>query len=665
MALVALACGPRTAGRIATSSSPAQVSTLGPASAAPATVSPPPFPGACVGARCFETSDGFRHLHPLPQGLTLEGVVAIAPGEALAVGANATVLYAGRGRVHPVAVPGVRSLREILAEVDGGLGEGGPGAELRLPRIEHVTRTGPAEITLLLDRGRLARFTAGVWSTEGPPPLATFGDQLYGSASGVTIVTPDLLASLVGGGPAPLQRVRGQWTRGGALPKRTPIRSGIVQGDRVWLGGDHGAILRSDAGAAFVAEPVAPKATQDIVALWVSPTGTRGFAATRGGEIYERSGQGWRSTPSVDGDRPSSFDVVALWGSPSGDDVWAAGSRLFHKKGDGPWEPVPLPPYMTAHHAEVDLLEGLRFHAIDGTAADDVWFVGRGGLLLHWDGATLRDLGRHETEAAFKGILPTGADRFLAVAGDGTVLAGTGTEITPAPGISGRVESAVRASDGALVAMRSSNELFVHEEGVWSPRPARRGLYRLHAAESADVLFGLGSDGKLFRSDPTKTETIAVPTKNDLAAMTIAAPRDIWIVGGDVVLRGDGTRFSVASQQAGDEYRCIAARGEGDVWIGGSSRDGFGVAVHWNGGTFERHERVHDDRLLGIAVGTNGHVWGVGFRGAATHFDGKTWAALSTRAGSLEIVQALGDGTVIVGGRDGTLLARTGSPRNR
>lgn len=164
---------------------------------------------------------------------------------------------------------------------------------------------------------------------------------------------------------------RGLVLRGSSDP--TPIESRVsvrlyggaaASADRAWIVGSGGTLLRWD-GRALLQR--AGSRGGDLLSAWAAGPGDRW--AVGDGAVLHDSGDGWLDVPS-----PAERHV-AVWGSAA-DDVWFISNRGVLRS-DG----VTL-------RAEERLpnIQGLA--SISGTSGSDVWLVGGGGFILHYDGQT-------------------------------------------------------------------------------------------------------------------------------------------------------------------------------------------------------------------------------------------------------------------------------------
>lgn len=142
------------------------------------------------------------------------------------------------------------------------------------------------------------------------------------------------------------------------------------------------------------------------------------YAVGSYGTILHRDAWGW--TPLVQFENtPSSmtFNLLqAVWG-PDADHVFTCGNsgqvyRLI-KSQSPTWEKVNQGGF---------IFTGYDLERMDGTGADNIWFVGAGGVIRQWNG-TIDNLVVHDDPKAIgrNGILRTGANAYLLAGNKGLI----------------------------------------------------------------------------------------------------------------------------------------------------------------------------------------------------------------------------------------------------
>lgn len=284
-------------------------------------------------------------------------------------------------------------------------------------------------------------------------------------------------------------------------------------GDDVWFvgGGEQGTVHH------FGGSAIRPEIIPDGARLWwVTPTGDGGaLAGGEGGRLLRRVDGTWVEDPLDLGDDsdPDYTDKAVIWGTfaPTADDLWAVGGSVrrggpkglvLRSTGDGTWRRVDDP-----------ALPALNLYKIWGSAPDDLWIVGEGRVVLHYDGAafTRRDLGERDLLFTVHGRAD--AD---------PVAVGTGSE-------GGLLYRFDRALDGwidvAPAGTPNLNGVFVRPDG-----------FAMAVGERGVVMLG-DTDGIWHRLTLDAADAIGPRT---LHAIYEAPDGITWAVGGDLTAGTDG-----------------------------------------------------------------------------------------------------------------------------
>lgn len=269
--------------------------------------------------------------------------------------------------------------------------------------------------------------------------------------------------------------------------------------------------------------------------------------------------------------------LFSVWGS-SASDVWAVGSggTILHFDGQA-WARVPTTTSET-------------FHSVWGSGAGDVWVAASTHLVLHgsgWDGGA----------SGFTNVPPDATASVATLYG----LGGSGPNDLWAVGdwtiIEGRTFGAFHWAGASWARVPVVND-FSRPGAV--DRVALRSVW---AAGASDVWLG-GSSGRTFRNAVWSPQ-VPIPF-TPVPHMAALPPWKEY----DSASRADVERtWGTASN---------------DVWMAGS----HGVVRHWDGSS-EFLWRTVD---LGTSVdlhgvwGQSGSVWVVGEEGTIVRFDGATWS---------------------------------------
>jgi hypothetical protein len=312
----------------------------------------------------------------------------------------------------------------------------------------------------------------------------------------------------------------------------------VVSPTEIWAAGDAGTIVRFD-GRAWSTRPSGTTEQLHQVAC----AGGDVWIVGDGGTLLH--GVGGTFTPVATGTKEH---LRGVWAA-SERDIWVVGAALTILHWDGArWSSVPAPPRdavaaMTAKQITIgrdpipdmpiatdDLLGEPReprreppppmLCAVWGAAADDVWAVGKHGLILHWDGARW-SVADHDRPDSLFSVWGASARDVLAVGGGYRDPRGT---------VEGH---AISRWDGKRWRM------FPHE--------AVRG-FDLVGGDRHDVLVG-GGDG-LLRVRDYRLKLVPGFEREDrqrfMAAAILGARDGVWLIGrSGEVLRWSRGRVTV------------------------------------------------------------------------------------------------------------------------
>lgn len=381
----------------------------------------------------------------------------------------------------------------------------------------------------------------------------------------------------------------------------------VDQNNRPWFVGSQGTVLRPNSGATTCAQPT-PLQTgmADLTAVWGTPQGEV-FTVDREGVLYEISGPtGSREV----GRLPFSGEILSAWAGE--DEVWLAGrnGNVFHKR-SGAWQQVE-----TGTKAD--------FHSVRGNSAADVWIVGDGGKVLHWNGERLSesDLPRPER---LRLVLP---------------------ENKPASGPS------VLTQDGRLLVKDGVNwlePLTPSSRDEWCASELSDDLRAIAGADEQH-LWVLGADGTVFRrvgSTWCTQQTNSSCAERAVHGMASRSQKDAWVVGSaGLVRRWDRGRWAELRSAGTADLEAVWATANGEIWTSGRETYGqkFGpnqVLLHLENGAWsqlplnipEGYPLRGEGTRHVIAGSSASDVWGTTEPGLLWHWNGNE---LKVRTGYLD-----------------------------
>lgn len=261
-------------------------------------------------------------------------------------------------------------------------------------------------------------------------------------------------------------------------------------------------------------------------------------------------GRGW--------DLPS---FTGIWSSPEGDVQAVPGPYRLTANG---WTPAPTTGAVGS------------LNAIWGSSADDVWAVGPGGNVAHFDGQSwsVVDVGLKDVDASsLFAVTGTGPTDVWAVGRLGMVAHYDGVSWTTGP-------------TAGVVDLNS----------VWEPAPGD--------------LWAVGATGALQRYTTARGWTVSGVGDQALNGVWGTSDSDVWTSSSGNLWHWNGTKWSPTSIGPGT-VRAIAGRATNDVWAVGLG----GTLAHWNGATWSNQYPADVD-LNALWVGPAGDVWLAGAGGA-------------------------------------------------
>jgi len=497
------------------------------------------FEGPYLDDIRFETSCRTSGAAASANGPTLWGVYAFANDNAYAVGRDGTILTWNGTQWGPARGANPSAVWNAIA----GAGD-------------NITFVGNSGLAVASGSGGLRDVTTG--TTEHLHGLHTIDGQTWFG---------------VGDRGAIVRGAGATWTTDTELGLTVSLRD--VHGrsnDDVYAVGYLGTVVHWD-GSAW--STVASDTSVNLLGVWVDDLG-HVTAVGKNGIVLTGDATSGLVTQ---GTYYSGGDLNDLWGTSDGAFLMAVGTggRVMVRNPTG-WAAVTSPTSQT-------------LESVWGTAANEVWAVGRSGTAIHWDGSTLV---RSSTpiSAALNGVWGDAADRYYAVGTGGTLLVYTGASweaittpsLTNLRGIMGRGPNDVWAvGAGGKV---------IHFAGLgW-------GASRVEGVPNADG----GQD----------------PITEELHSVWAAAANDAWAVGQDGrILRWDGALWNIVETDWPITLRSVYGMASNDVWAVGNE----GHVIHWNGEAWEKVETGSIATLYAIHGDGQGHVVVVGDLGTVLELE--------------------------------------------
>ncbi|HEY3447258.1 MAG TPA: hypothetical protein VGK67_12875 [Myxococcales bacterium] len=487
----------------------------------------------------------------------------------------------------------------------------------------------------------------GVWGTSSQDLWLVGFDHSNPSTDGSTLPT----------GPGVIARFDGQaWTAVKPEGAKALVRVTGTSAADVWAF-DGSSALHWD-GTAWT--PVAGCGAD----AW-SPDSS-GMYCTFKGHLLERTGTTWTKLAS-----DPILGAQSIWGT-SQTDIWIAGADCFGAcSGVGSFAAID---HWDGAKLERELSDdGGELTKIRGSGPDDVWAVGIGGRLLHWNGSGWTSSTEKGCELFWGGVhgsspsnvwalggkyeRPPQFDYSAAVAG----LSNTGWERIEAPGLDHAWALWAGAENDVWTADRSG--AVAHWDGSrWTKSVVdlTASLWSLWGFSGDDV-WAVGYTGDhpnetaaSFHWDGSQWTNIAVglPPETVLLGLWGSSDSDLWAAGSRI-LHWDGNAWTAAFDPGPlSRLNSISGSSSADIWaVGGTATVSGGLltqgyAAHWDGSSWTVVS-VGDVFPLGTVwaagpsdVWASGSNWPLGrpwppdsYR--VIHWDGASWSMVETGIGGL------------------------------
>jgi hypothetical protein len=367
------------------------------------------------------------------------------------------------------------------------------------------------------------------------------------------------------------------------------------------------------------------------------------------GGIVRWDGESW-SDDSVMGP-----DFTGVWGAAYNDIYVCGYEQIWHY--DIAWG--------ISHSAS-----GLEFEEVHGTGSDDVWAVGFGNVIMHWDGTswsdestgnendfhavwayspthvvTLSDHGgvyeyspsgweeiNNSQQGSFSDMYGLSADEIYAVSGYYLMLW---------DGVEWAVESTHSAYKRAVWATGTDE---VWSSG-WPGSGAPRYVYYYDGsswtnsysvdwiavvdvcAADANNVFAALDEGTVAYYDGTSWDSTQVNPSLVFYGIWAASATDVFVVGEvGTIYHYDGTDWTDMSVPGADYLESVWGTSANDVVAVGRG----GEIVRYDGTQWTRETSGTDEVLRDVWGDAPDNYWAVGYRATALRYDGTGWTQMET-----------------------------------
>ncbi|MFH1089111.1 MAG: prepilin-type N-terminal cleavage/methylation domain-containing protein [Candidatus Uhrbacteria bacterium] len=446
--------------------------------------------------------------------------------------------------------------------------------------------------------GRFWHYNGSVWSLHTDTGNQTWSDLVCTSATSCWAV----------GNSGALARYNGTTWTTSTIPSSAQINAIFaLSSSNIWAVGASGRIWRYNGTAWSLNTSTGSEIWNDITC----PSATNCWAVGNSGALVQYNGISW--TKSV---IPSSAHINSVY-AVSASNIWAAGASGYLWNYNG-----------TAWSLNTDT-GNEAWNSIFMNSSSSGWVVDTGGQFFRY-GSGYQPSGTFQSRIFDSGLITT------------TWNIVSWTETVPA---GGDITVAVRYGNTAT------------PDGTWS-------------AWSGELVDPLGSTiaytGRYFQYRLTLTRPTVVtstveladitisyntPTNKHLNAVDMVSSGDGWIVGnGGVILRYNGTNWSVVTSPVGDDLFDITMISASDGWIVGAG----GKILHYDGSNWSEFFDTGNEQWNAVDMLSAGDGWAVGNGGEIAHWDGSIWddSVVSPTGHALNDVVVVDSAHIWAGGAD-------------
>jgi len=269
--------------------------------------------------------------------------------------------------------------------------------------------------------------------------------------------------------------------------------------------------------------------------------------------------------------------LFGVWGT-SGTNVYAvgAGGTIIHYDGDGDDDGVSD----NRWDAPFPLVTGANLHAIWGASATNIYAVGQAGVVLNFSGTNWTDISAIVPGGAdIYGVWGTSANDVFITDILGLIYHGVGPAWTQQWTLAGNAFRGIwgSASDDVFTVDATAGRIYHFNGAAWDTTPmgtAAFGLTNIWGSSASDV-YAIGFNGTVVHYDGSNWSPVTgiAPGTVQLTGIWGSSASDIFIVGlGGTILHYNGTSWSDMDSGTLEDLWSVWGTGTGEVFaVGGSS----------------------------------------------------------------------------------------------
>lgn len=312
------------------------------------------------------------------------------------------------------------------------------------------------------------------------------------------------------------------------------------------------------------------------------------------------------------------------------------------------------------------LPQGFDLNAVWGTTESDLWLVGYGGTILHWQDGAITQV-KSSTTANLHSIWGSGPRDIWIVGDKGTLLHSDGGCFSPvASGTGVLLRSVFGVAPDDIWAVGDRGTMLHYDGKSWLPIDSLGSgtLVSVWGSSARDFWFVDQNPSSVLRFDGQRLTRTPVPKY--LYAVSGSGPNDVWFVGKGLpstalAWRFDGSSYQEIKFPASEASKGLAAvsvRGASDVLAAGDN----GALLKYDGATWtpvpgSKSEVGAHYNGLWRGSGTSARL--VGVSGFIGRVDGSGLTKVSqdlTGGSTLQAIWASGPNDLWAVGRNGVIL---------
>ena len=353
---------------------------------------------------------------------------------------------------------------------------------------------------------------------------------------------------------------------------------------------------------------------------------------------------------------PQGNDLYDVWGSSSSDVfVVGGGGTILHYDGSE-WTA------MTS--GTLNDLAGVW-----GSSSTDVFAVGWQGTILHFNGSAWRTM-TSGTTMNLTGVWGSSSTDVFAVGGipqqKGTILHYDGNSWSST--ITSCLTSIWGSSSSDVFAVGNGRTIFHYDGSNWeamdSSVPDYTSFQDVWGSSSSDVFVACGNGGFLHYDGKTWS-IIPSSTNRWITSIWGSSSSDVFAVGSfNTILHYNGSAWSTVMTDdfSIDSFRGIWSSSPSDIFVVGNE----GTVLHYNGSIWSTWSTLlpkgNTNYLNCVWGSSSSNFFTVGVKGTILHYDGREWAAMnSSTLNNLTGIWGSSSSDVFAVGDSGTILHYDGN----